>query len=408
MATLHLIDSKPITPVLGLAQSVAFHPSGKLLAVANTMEPPQSDADGKISLFGIDLTGPISGWHLETPHVISTGACGAVGGISGGLAFSKGGDLLALANGYTGDGDIGCVSLFFRSPAGWAPVPGSPFSFESIHLTRDSGFEGALFLPNALAFAPWETNTGNVVSTRLAIAGDPNFVWLFDADATGLTPFGNPHSTKANPIDSSPGATGVAFNRPRATPEEWYVPPVLLATSNSDASTSLFVVEPSLEMVTGSPFPTGGQPPPQGNNLPLAIAFSTLGDIDLIAVAIDGSGVALLVPSLGGTPALSPAPASPFATGSTGGTNSVAFSADGKILAATNVEGPIDAQTGSVSLFGVKEQPFGLELATGSPFRVGPTPANAVAFSPVDNRIFAVASGNGGSNNGSVSLFLIE
>jgi hypothetical protein len=50
-----------------------------LLAVANTVAPPQNNASGEISLFGIVLTGPPLGWHLETPHALSTGAPGTRG-----------------------------------------------------------------------------------------------------------------------------------------------------------------------------------------------------------------------------------------------------------------------------------------------------------------------------------------
>jgi hypothetical protein len=406
--TLHLIDSKPITPALGSAQSIAFHPSGNFLAVANTMSPFQSDADGKISLFRIVLTGPVSNWHLGTSHALSTGGPGTHDGIPGALAFSSGGHLLALVNGYLGNGDGPTISLFCEGPsAGWAPVPGSPFSFENFPQQSERRAPSGFLVPNALAFAPGETQTGIVFSARLAVAGAPSFVWLFDASSATLAPFGAPYSTLAN--TSWPSETGVAFSGPPAVASAAFIPPLplLLATANGDGSATLFLVEPALGLVTGSPFPVGGQPPPLGNNTPWSIAFSTVSDVDLIAVAIDGSGVALLIPSPPSKPtALPPAPPSPFATGTTGVTTAVAFSADGKILAATNVEGPPGAQTGSVSLFEVKAQPFRLELVPGSPFPVGPTPANAVAFSPTNTGLFAVASGLDTSDNGSVSLFL--
>jgi WD40 repeat protein len=400
MTSLKLLSTQVIAPASGGAQSLAFSPDGKLLAVANSITPPAPNGNGKVLLFAVDQSGPPSGWHLNPPLLLGTGASGT--GYANAIAFSEKGGLLATANCVDGS-----VSLFspLNHTGAWAPVPGSPFLIQPI---RD---QSTWIDPNALAFAPEETRTANTAVAQLATANFTNSVSLFSASsAGGLTAQGLPRATNAGGVTST-GAWGVAFNYPRTINVDT---PLLLATANwggdAGGSTSLFWISPTSKLVTGSPFSTGGLPPPKGNNNARSVAFSPKPPKDnLLAVAINGSGVALMVAPLRGS-SLTPAVHSPFPTASGGSveTAAVAFSPDGTLLAAatTDVDITHSIFKGGVSLFEVTPGSPGLTLVPGSPFSVSPTYANSVAFSP-DGKLLAVASGVGFSNNGSVSLFLV-
>jgi WD40 repeat protein len=403
MTTLQLLGSQPLAPATGGAQSLAFSPDGKLLAVANNITPFAPNLNGSVSFFPVDQSGPSSGWRLSTPHQLSTGASGV--GYAGALAFSAEGGLLATANCV----DLS-VSLFSPLNHGgiWGPVPGSPFLLQA---PAHEGQPAYPYDPNALAFGPEETRTGNVAVAQLATANGRNTMSLFTANSSsGLTALGLPHSTNVNFASdpSSEGSTGVAYSRlPRITKDR----PLLIATSNFEGdpggSASLFRFYPGIQLVAGSPFMVGGQPPPNGNNNAMAVAFSP--HEDMLAVAIDASGVALFLARAEGT-SMAPVPGSPFAIGTASSveTSAVAFSPDGKLLAAsfTAVDITHSIFKGGVALFAVTISPPSLTLLPGSPIAVSPTFANSVAFSP-SGELVAVASGVGASNNGTVSLFLV-
>lgn len=172
---------------------------------------------------------------------------------------------------------------------------------------------------------------------------------------------------------------------------------------NNVGSASLFRDKAGLVRVTGSPFAVGG--PPQNNSGAYSLAFHP--KADLLAVAVNVSGVSLFLATQAGTDLT--LTRTPYLTGTSGDlrATAVAFSPDGALLAVANTTLVSQAHAtfaGSVTLFSVHPNPPRLTLLQGSPFAVSATPANALAFS-ADGKILAVANGN--IDDGSVSLFAV-
>jgi 6-phosphogluconolactonase (cycloisomerase 2 family) len=110
-----------------------------------------------------------------------------------------------------------------------------------------------------------------------------------------------------------------------------------------------------------------------------------VGAVVWVAVGLCGASSALAA-----TPAVTPVPGSPFATGSFPG--SPTFSPSGGLLAVRNGEG------GTVTVFSVNSATGVLKPVPGSPFATGP---GALAFSPLGD-LLAVAG------NGQLSVFSVK
>jgi len=194
-------------------ESVAFSPSGKLLATANY-------SAGSISVFSVGAGGVLT----EVP-----GSPFIVGSLPESVAFSPNGALLAIQS-----FNSKSVSVFSVGAGGaLTQVPGSPFGLGSL-----SG--SIAFSPNGelLAVAP--------SSASLAGVTPNNSVTIFSVGAAGAL----------TQVPGSPFRTGgmetttVAFTRSGT----------LLATNNyGSGNISLLAVAPSgaLTQVPGSPFGTG-------------------------------------------------------------------------------------------------------------------------------------------------------
>jgi DNA-binding beta-propeller fold protein YncE len=309
--------------------SVAFSPSGALLASAN-------DVDGTVSVMSVSATGalaPVAGSPISVGVSPTT------------VAFSPSGTLLAVANYFDST-----VSMFTVSAAGGlTPVAGSPFT------TGNNPWSLAFGPGDRLATANFSDNTVSMFSVSAAgvltqVAGSP-FPVGAGPTSVAFSPGGllaaanftdstiSVASVSAagalSPVAGSPFATGalpfsVAFS-PTGTQ---------LATANSgDGTLSMFSASAAgaLAPVAGSPFTTGGSP--------AAVAFRPGGG--LIASGDSGSGT-LSVFLLSPTGALTTADGSPFTTGSFRFT--LAFSPSGGFLAAPshNATG-----AGTVSMFSV-------------------------------------------------------
>ena len=250
--------------------SVAFSPSGALLAVANL-------DDSTVSVFSVGSGGALTQ---------VAGSPFATGTAPESVAFSPSGALLATAN-----ASANTVSVFSVGSGGaLTQVAGSPFA---------TGTE-----PSSVAFSP----SGALLATANFGA---NTVSVFSVGSGGaLTQVtGSPFATGAGP-------ESVAFSPSGA----------LLAVANDDANTvSVFSVGSggALTQVAGSPFATG--------TAPLSVAFSPSGA--LLAVANDDANT-VSVFSVGSGGALTQVAGSPFAPG--GFPNSVAFSPSSLLFAVAN------------------------------------------------------------------------
>ena len=187
--------------------SVAFSPSGALVAVANVNS-------NTVSVFSVGSGGALTQ---------VTGSPFATGDGPGSVAFSPSGALLAIAN-----LDDSTVSVFSVGSGGaLTQVAGSPFTTGTA--------------PESVAFSP--------SGALLAVANaSTNTVSVFSVGSSGaLTQVaGSPFATGTEP-------SSVAFSPSGA----------LLATANFDANTvSVFSVGSggALTQVAGSPFATGGFP----------------------------------------------------------------------------------------------------------------------------------------------------
>ena len=279
--------------------SVVFSPDGGMLAVANV-------SGHSVSVFSVDQT---------------TGALTQVKGspfptTGGPVAFSPDGGLLATPNTV---GDSASVFSVDQRTGTLTPVPGSPFQL------------GIGSRPQSLAFSPVGgllaiANNGEALST--GNVGPSVSVFSVDQRTGALTP------VPGTPFPTGPGPYAVAFNRAGT----------LLAVSKLDNAVSVFSVDPmtgALSQVQGSPFPIAIGFGPQ------VLAYSPSGP--LLAVANGGGtdrgfAYSLSVFSVDQrTGALTQLPGSPFHAGL--GAEAVAFSPDGALLAVAIADGH------SVSMF---------------------------------------------------------
>jgi uncharacterized repeat protein (TIGR01451 family) len=289
--TLTRVDGSPFStngPVVAGTQpySVAFSPSGGLLATANY-------GSNNVSVFHVQADGALLP-VLGSPF--STGANSQPYSV----AFSPDGALLATANSRSSR-----ISVFAVQPGGsLLDVPGSPFN--------TYGPNGLGSSPLSIAFSP----DGRLVATASLIS-DTVSVFRVAPDGT-LNPPGSQFTTN--------GPSGV----PRTLPTSVAFSPTgrLLATGNG-GSTSLFAVaaDGNLTQVPGSPFFDRGIS---------GIAFSPGGG--LLAGVSTGSTVSVY--EVVGDPSLSPVPGSPFSTLGAGNSgvspSKVAFSPVGGLLASAN------------------------------------------------------------------------
>ena len=264
--------------------SVAFNPSGKLLATANLVTSATSPTS-TVSVFSVAADGALTQ---------VTGSPFATGGGPDSMAFSPSGGLLATANADS------TVSVFSVSAAGaLTQVPGSPFA---------TGASNGL---NAMSFS----SNGKLLATANF---NDSTVSMFSVAANGAL----------TQVTGSPFALG-------ATPDALAFSPTsgLLAIANSSSATvSMFSVSAggALSQVAGSPFTIDATIGPLPN--PTSVAFSPSGG--LLATADPGSGsVRLFRVGAGG------------ALTSTGGTagagggdvpQSVVFSPNGGVVATAN------------------------------------------------------------------------
>ena len=250
--------------------SVAFSPSGGLLATANS-------GAGSVSVFSVAAGGAL------TP--VGTTSIG-LGSDPTSVAFSPDGGLLATAS-----GNKSTVSVFSVSAGGaLTPVAGSPFTTGRV--------------PTSVAFSP----SGGLLATANY---DDSTVSVFSVAADGaLTAVGKPVRTPGR------GPVSVAFSPSGG----------LLATANSGAgSVSVFSVAAG-----GALTPVGTTSIGLGSG-PTSVAFSPDGGL-LATASGNNSTVSVFSVSAGG--ALTPVAGSPFATGHT--PYSVAFSPSGGLLATAN------------------------------------------------------------------------
>jgi 6-phosphogluconolactonase len=303
---------------------IAFSPSGRLLATANYSD---------VSVFSVN---PRSGALSGVPG-------SPFGGVGRGnaIAFNSDGRLIAE----TGSYDDGMAVLSVNPSTGaLSPVAGSPF------LGPTS--------PGGVAFSP----TGSLLATTNVGVG----VFSVDPSTGALTAVpGSPFGTGAGAVAFSPSG-------------RW------LATLTGAESVLVFSVDPTtgaLTPVAGSPFLIG---PRSG---PVSIAFSPDGRL-LTTANLDAGTLSVFSvnPSTG---SLTPVAGSPFhdpraRLGAGSGVASVAFSRDGRLLAAGNTTEvyPKPRPVHSVSVFSVNRSTGALSPVAGSPFTT-PSGVWGVAFSPV-------------------------
>jgi WD40 repeat protein len=324
------------------ASAVSFSPSGRLLFSGS------GSGGGSVSVFSVGPGGRLT-QVPGSPFATGQSAPSSV-------AVSPSGGLLVTANELDST-----LSMFAVGSGGQlTQVPGSPFSVSSPYLV------------SSVAFSP------NGAFLAAAVGGQ---VEVFSVGSGGQlaqvagSPFLN---------GSGSGASSVAFS-PRGG---------LLATANPGGletgapwTVSIFSVGSGgqLTPLPGSPF--GGNV----NFSPLSVAFSPSGAL-LASMDFPAS---VSVFSIGSNGEPTAVPGSPFATGPfTGALGSVAFSADGRLLATDN---------GSLSVFSVG--PNGqLIQVPGSPLSTGASAEGPelVAFSPSGGLL---ATADGGAN--AVSVFSV-
>ena len=311
----------------GTPRSVAFSPNGALVATA--------DYSAGVSVFSVNSAGALTGVP-GTPFGTAPG--------SQAVAFSPSGGFLATADG------SGFVSVFQVQPDGaLIGVPGTPFATGSSPNPN----------PASVAFSP---------SGRLLAAANSseNSVTVFAVAADGSLSQVGTFGTTPNPVS-------VAFN-PSGD---------LLATADdADGVVSVFTVgaDGTLSAVQGSPFGAGANPS--------SVAFSPSGG--LLAVADYNSNADstsyLTLFQVGSSPygaltqVASVPPSFTSAGGPEFGASSVAFSANGNLLAVANYGYPYH-QPQNVSLFVLGVAGSSVTPLPPSPLGAGAAPY-AIAFSP--------------------------
>jgi hypothetical protein len=271
-------SSGALSPVSGFspdpsARSVAFNPSGALLAAANA-------GSDTVSMFSVGSSGAL------TPV---PGSPFTVGAQPGSVSFSPSGSLLAVATGES-------LYMFSVSAAGaLTPVAGSPISASATQavfspaggllaalgsgvtmfsvsssgaLTKVLGspFDAFGAAPSAEAFGP--------AGDLLAVSNFSGGVTMYSVSSSGvLAPIGS------GPFDPTFQTNSVAFSPNGST---------VAATQNDWSGVVAFSVAPSgaLSVLPGSPFAT---PAPAKN-----VVFSASG---VLATATIDSAVGVLLPS---------------------------------------------------------------------------------------------------------------
>ncbi len=313
--------------------SVAFSPSGDLLAAANS--------DGRLSVFAVSARGVL--------HVASSSPVDGANSV----AFSPSGALLAASG-------SGGISVFSVGAGGMLKaVPGSPFSdtFEPTY--------------NSVAFSP---------SGALLVAGNE----YDNAQPEGLSMFSVGPGGMLTPVAGSQfeanddGYSSVAFSPSGA---------LLAATTSFVPSVTVLSVSPSgaLTPVTGSPFDVR-----HGDGEDDSVAFSPSGALLAVAGVDSVSGVSLFSVGPGGV--LGESPGSPFDNKNSVG--AVAFSPSGALLAAGNDDEEGGVATFAVRPTGrvrtVPGSPFGT-VVDGN----GVASFDSVAFSPSGALLAGAAGGAG-------------
>ena len=267
------VAGSPFTTGTGPA-SVAFSPSGGLLATANS-------TDGTVSVFSVAPDGALSA--VGTP--VPTDARLPVS-----VAFSPSGGLLATAN-HTSPGT---VSVFSVAADGALTPVGKPVPTPARY-------------PVSVAFSP----SGGLLATANQTSVGSVSVFSVDTDGA-LKPVGT------TPIGPGSNPTSVAFSPDGE----------LLATANqtSPGTVSVFSVAADGNLTAvGKPVPTPAR-------YPVSVAFSPSGG--LLATANETSVGSVSVFSVDTDGALKPVGTTPIGPGS--GTTSVAFSPSGGLLATAN------------------------------------------------------------------------
>ncbi len=312
--------------------SVAFSPSGRLLATANL---------ASVSIFSVDP----STYRLRevqgSPFADSASPDSAV--------FSPNGRLLAAAS-----SNGGGISVFTVNPQS--------------HALKRIGHQ--MFSPFDTAFSVAFSPDGGLLAASYADERNqaPGSISVFSV---------NPGTHALREVPGSPLTSGVspvsvAFSADGRT----------LASANSfDNTVSVFSVDPTTHMVSqaaGSPYATGIGPS--------SVAFGRLGDLLATAnVGIQGgSGDTSLFSVDPSTHALTQLASSPFSTGVHSHPASVAFSPAGTTLATAN------SGNNTASVYAVDPSTHVLTQVAGSPFSTGKGP-DAIAFSP-NGQMFATAN----------------
>jgi 6-phosphogluconolactonase len=347
--TVTLVSGSPfLTGDVGYSSySVAFNPSGTLLATSNLSAG--------------------SGSALAIFTVASNGALSAVGGgvFLGGqgtvsaeqTAFSPNGDFLAVSE-LNDSTDAGTIAIFGVNSAGQAStVPNSPFA---------TGYA-----PYGLAFSP----NGKYLATTNYL-DDTVSVFSVASDGELAAVTGSPFSL---------GGTGSAY-RPYGLAFSPDGNTLAVTLPNDDAVAMLsFSSSGALAPVAQSPFTTGSGSTPQ------PVAFSPLGNLIVTGDTGDNS-VSLLAVTSGATATLDSG--FPYVIGPY--PDDVAISPDGGVLV---VPGPTtSSNTSSLDAFAIGSGGT-LTALSGSPFNTygvfGPDP---VAFSP--NGAFLAAALATGAQSG--------
>ena len=314
----------PLSPSSGERSSLAFSPSGGLLAAGTSM-------------FSVTSSGALTpvGGSAPDPY-------------AGSVAFSPDGKLLAAADA-SGSTPAGghTVSMFAVGSSGaLTPVSGSPFAV---------GYK-----PTSISFSP----SGNLLAVTagpLAAPGSqgPSGLYLFSVSASGaLTPVaGSPYNVSASQVVFSPAGG-------------------LLAAVDVNAGVTMYSVTPAgaLTKVAGSPFKAFGASPS-------AAAFGPKGSY--LAVSNFSGGVTMYSVALSGV--LTPVGNGPFDP--TFQTNSVAFSADGATVAATqnDWQGLVAFSVGSTGALTVLS---GSPFATAAPAKgIAFSPSGLLSTTNLDSEL---------------------
>jgi DNA-binding beta-propeller fold protein YncE len=265
------------SPTAQVPVSVAFSPSGRLLATADA-------GAGAVSVFAVAADGKLTEVRGSPFHI------GRISQPSS-VAFSPSGHLLATAN--VGRSTIS-VFLVDQATGALHAVPGSPFD------------TGLLTAPVSVAFGP----SGALLASANLLAGS---VSMFSVDQ----PSGELRRVPGSPFRTGPAPRSVAFDASGG----------LLATANNgNNSVSMFSVAAGgkLTRVTHSPFRTGFEP--------FSVAFSR--SPQLLAVANAGSDGVSVSSVIRPSHELVMVPGSPFETSSS--PRAVAFSPRGGLIAIAN------------------------------------------------------------------------